>query len=83
MRQDLLYLTAPKNSIIEPVVSMRILEYGNLSDGPEDPEKWPYKTVLDAINDGWKVVKFPELSLMMNEDYSYGIGCEFILEKIR
>ena len=83
MRQDLLYLQAKKSSITADVVGMRILEDGELSDGPEDPEDWPYKTVLDAIKDGWRVVKFPELALMLHEERFYGIGCEFILEKIR
>jgi hypothetical protein len=83
MRQDLLYLQANKSSIIAPVMGMKILEDGVLTDGPEDPDEWPYYTVLDAINDGWKVIKFPELALMLDPERSYGLGCEFILERIR
>ena len=41
MRQDLLYLQADKNSITAPVVGMKILEDGVLTDGPEDPDEWP------------------------------------------
>ena len=68
MQQDLLYLVAEKNSITSPVRSMRVLVDGEISDGPEDPESWPYKTVLDAIKDGWRVIKFPELALMLDEE---------------
>jgi len=82
MIQDLLYLQAMKNSILANVISMRVLQNGEFSDGPENPEDWPYETVLDAIKDGWKVIKFPELALMIDDKRTYGIGCEFILEKI-
>ena len=83
MRQDLLFLQADKSSIIAPVSGMRILLDGELSDGPEDPKQWPYKTALDAIKAGWRVIKFPELALMLNPERSYDIGCDFVLEKIR
>ena len=83
MRQDLLYLQADKNSITAPVVGTKILEDGVLTDGPEDPDEWPYKTVLDAVKDGWRIIKFPELALMLIPERTYGVGCEFILEKIR
>ena len=83
MSQDLLYLHTEKTSITSPARGMRILLDGVLSDGPEDPEDWPYKTVLDAIQDGWRVIKFPELALMADEGRTYGVGCEFILEKLR
>ena len=36
----------------------------------------------DAINDDWRVVKFPEMALIRQEDKTFGIGCEFVLEKI-
>ena len=62
---------------------MRILQNGKLSDGPRNPEEWPYKTVLDAILDGWRVIKFPEMVLLLDDKRTYGLGCEFILEKWR
>ena len=62
---------------------MRILVDGELSDGPESPEDWPYRTVLDAITDGWRVIKFPELALMLDPERNYGIGSDFVLEKMR
>ena len=53
-RQDLLYLHTRSTSIDYPVLGMRILENGVLWDGPRDPDEWPYKTVVEAVNDGWR-----------------------------
>ena len=34
------------------------------------------------MRDGWRIVKFPEMALMVaGEEEAYGLGCEFILEK--
>lgn len=79
--QDILYLHAVANSPISEVLAMRIVESGEISDGPENPADWPYQTVLEAIRDGWSVVKFPELALMMDESRTYSLGFEFILER--
>ncbi len=82
-RQDLLYLHTRSTSIDYPVLGMRILENGKLWDGPRDPDEWPYKTVLEAVNDGWRIIKFPEMALLLDESRSFGLGCEFILERTR
>lgn len=79
--QDLLYLHAMVNSPSSSVLAMRIVENGEISDGPEDPDDWPYQSVLEAVRDGWRVVKFPELALMMDESRTYSLGFEFILER--
>ena len=79
--QDILYLHTAANSPISEVLAMRIVESGEISDGPENPADWPYQSVLEAIRDGWRVVKFPELALMMDESRTYGLGFEFILER--
>ena len=79
--QDILYLHAAANSPISEVLAMRIVESGEISDGPENPADWPYQTVLEAIREGWSVVKFPELALMMDESRTYSLGFEFILER--
>ena len=76
--QDLLYLQAEASSLASNLLGMRIVENGEMWDGPEDPEDWPYKTVLDAVRDGWRVIKFPELALMLDDRRSYGLGCDFI-----
>ncbi|MDE2717437.1 MAG: hypothetical protein OXI33_10515 [Chloroflexota bacterium] len=82
-RQDLLYLHTRSTSIDYPVLGMRILENGVLWDGPRDPDEWPYKTVVEAVNDGWRIIKFPEMALLLDESRSFGLGCEFILERTR
>jgi hypothetical protein len=79
--QDILYLHTAANSPISEVLAMRIVESGEISDGPENPADWPYQSVLEAIRDGWRVVKFPELALMMDESRTYSLGFEFILER--
>jgi hypothetical protein len=80
-RQDILYLQSQSTSVISPVHGMSLVENGNVYDGPNDPKNWPYKTVLDAINDGWRIIKFPEMALLMDQDRTYGLGREFILER--
>ena len=79
--QDILYLHASVNSLTSEVLAMRIVENGEISDGPEDPDDWPYQSVLEAVRDGWRVVKFPELAVTMDESRTYGLGFEFILER--
>ena len=82
-RQDVLYLQVSGTSLASDVVGMSIVESGEISAGPSNPDEWPYQTVLDAIRDGWRIIKFPEMALLMNEERTYGLGCEFILEKWR
>ena len=79
--QDILYLQASSTSPTSEVVGMRTIENGEISDGPHDPNDWPYQTVLDAIRDGWRVIKFPEMALMLDDSRTFGLGFEFILER--
>ena len=80
-RQDLLYLQANTTSVTADVVGMLLVQDGEVSEGSADPDKWPYPTVLAAMQDGWRVIQFPNLALMMDESRTYGLGYEFILEK--
>ena len=81
-KQNLLYLTAATTSPAAVVTSMNLVEDGKLKDVPENPDDWAYQSVLDAINDGWRVIKFPEQALLLSEERNYGLGCEYVLEKI-
>ena len=81
-RQRLLYLQTKTTGVDSEVLGMAQVENGQVLEGPEDPAQWPYKSVLEAINDGWRVVKFPEMALLLQEDKTFGLGCEFILEKL-
>ena len=82
-RQELLYLQANTTSVTADVVGMLLVQDGEVSEGSADPDKWPYPTVLAAMQDGWRVIQFPNLVLMMDESRTYGLGYEFILEKWR
>ena len=82
-RQQLLFLRVQGSTIDSGVVGMMMLENGEINEGPLDPEDWPYKTVIDAIQDGWRVIKFPELALWLDETRTYEVGGEFVLEKWR
>ena len=61
---------------------MAMVEDGQVRTLPDDPEQWPYQSVLEAINDGWRIISFPNQALMMDSSQTYGMGCEFILERI-
>jgi hypothetical protein len=80
-RQDLLYLQAGSTSVGAPVLGMALVRNGEIVEPPDDPKEWPYKSPLEAIRDGWRVIQFPNLALMMDESRTYGLGCEFILER--
>lgn len=80
-RQDLLYLQARTSALDSPVLGMAIVRDGGVDEGPSDPNEWPYKSVIDALQDGWRIIKFPELALSVDERRTYGLGSEFILER--
>ena len=82
-RQELLYLQASTTSVTGDVVGMLLVQDGEVSEGPADPDEWPYPTVLAAMQDGWRVIQFPDLALSLDESRTYGLGYEFILEKWR
>ena len=82
-RQALLYLQASTTSVTGDVVGMLLVQDGEVSEGPADPDEWPYPTVLAAMQDGWRVIQFPDLALSLDESRTYGLGYEFILEKWR
>jgi hypothetical protein len=80
--QRLLYLQATNTSVTSTVEGMSIVEGDGIHNGPDNPDDWPYQTVHEAMLDGWHIVKFPEMTLMLvGENETYGLGCEFILEK--
>mgnify|MGYP000144383872 FL=1 len=81
-KQDLLYLTASTTTPDATIVSINLVENGVIQSIPQNADEWPYQILLDAINDGWRIIKFPEQALLLNEDTSYGLGCEYVLEKI-
>lgn len=81
-RQRLLYLNTGNTGVDSQVLGMALVENGQILEGPDDVDEWPYNSVLEAMDDGWRVVKFPEMALLLQEDKTFGLGCEFILEKL-
>lgn len=80
-RQHLLYLQAETSSVESSLLGMSMVVDGEVDDGPEDPDGWPYKCVLDAMGDGWRVIGFPDLGRVINMSEPQGAVCDFILEK--
>ncbi len=54
---------------------------GVAREPPVDAKLWPYTNVLEAINDGWRVISFPNLALVVDGESTCSLGCEFILER--
>ena len=80
--QRLLYLQSENTMVTSKVIGISFVDGDGVHDGPDDPDEWPYQTVHQALLDGWRIIKFPEMALMMSdEETTYGLGCEFILEK--
>jgi hypothetical protein len=79
--QDLLYLQASGTSPFSEIVGMLLVENGGKVELPHDAAEWPYRTVIDAVRDGWRIVSFPNLALLTDETRNYALGPEFILER--
>ncbi len=79
--QDILYLQAASTSLTSQVHGMLLMQDGEISEEVPDAGDWPYQTVLEAVRDGWRIIQFPNLALLLDEKKTYGLGCEFILER--
>jgi hypothetical protein len=79
-RQSILYLQVKRASLTSEVIGMSLFEAGEFHDPPGE-EDWPYRSVAEALADGWRIIKFPEMALLLDEKRTYGFGWEFILEK--
>ena len=80
-RQNILYIQAQNTHPGSMALGMTLLCDGRVSEPPSDPAQWPYHSALDAINDGWRIISFPNLALLTDPVRPQGLGCEFILEK--
>ena len=81
-RQDLLYLHCRSTSPGSPVQGISLFEGGREQELSSDPEDWPYESVLDAIGKGWRVISFPDMSLLtLSADELHGLGFLFVLER--
>jgi hypothetical protein len=82
-RQSLLYLQATSSRPDSRVIGISIFEEGKDADGIDENGEILYRSVGEALRDGWRIVKFPDLVVAMDEQNNYGLGCEFILERWR
>lgn len=82
-QQSLLYIQAPTSHPYSTVIGMSIFEEGKNADGVNEKGEFLYKSIKEALDDGWRIVKFPEMTLAMDEQNTYGLGYEFILERWR
>ena len=82
-KQSILYIQAPTTHPHDMVIGMSIYEKGKDFEGVDDKGEFLYQTINEALEDGWRIVKFPEVALVMDEQNTCGIGYEFVLERWR
>ena len=82
-KQLILYLYSKSTNLRSPLGGWALYD-ATVPDEPVLPSQdAPYTSVLDAINDGWRIVQFPrpELYNFTDVDNAY-LTYEFILEKL-
>ena len=82
LRQSLLYMQTWSTDIESELLGYNLIVNGERIVGAEDSQEWPYQSVAAAVKDGWRIISFPNMALLMDEERTIGYGCEFILEKM-
>ena len=84
VRQRLLYLHATTSNIRSQVIGMAEHEpvAESITEITTDDDQWPYRTVHDAILDGWQVIHFPDQRVPFDDQEIDILGYEFILQKL-
>jgi len=84
IRQRLMYLHAAHPTVRSEVLNTTLHEPVPGSVTQIDPlaAPPPYRTVMDAILDGWRVVHFPDQLAPFDDREIDVVGYEFILEKL-
>jgi hypothetical protein len=83
-RQRLLYLFALSPYIGSEVVSAALHEPqpGSVAQIEPTDELLPYRTVHEAVVDGWHVVQFPDPRMPFDDDEIDLLGYQFVLQKL-
>ena len=83
-RQRLLYVHARSPNVFSDILALTLIEPkpGYRPEITAEVPEWPYKTVHDAIVDGWQVVQFPHLQAPFDDREIDVVGYEFILQKM-
>ena len=55
---------------------------GSVTEIDPDVDDWPYRSVHDAILDGWQVIRFPDQRTNFDDREIDVLGYEFILQKL-
>ena len=79
--QSLLYAQCWDDSLFSAIHGMALFENGGRRELPADCNDWLYRSIADALQDGWRVIRFPDA--VRDDERNCGLGCEFILEKIQ
>jgi hypothetical protein len=84
VRQRLLYLHAATPSIRSQVIGAALHEpiAGSVTEITTEGHEWDYRTVHDAILDGWQIIHFPDQRASYDDREIDILGYEFILQKL-
>lgn len=82
-RQRLLFLTLATADLASPTVAWALYDGTTVTDpvvGDDDVP--PYRSVLDAMRDGWRVIQCPQLPALDRDDPYAGahLRYEYVLE---
>ena len=81
-RQMVLYLYSKSTSMRSAIASWALYDPTVPYEPTLPSQDAPYDSVIEAVNDGWRIVQFPRAELYQFSDIdSAYLGYEFILEK--
>ena len=84
IRQRILYIHAVTPSIRSQLIAMSLHEpiKDQIAEIDPDYREWPYRSVHDAVLDGWQIVQFPDQRANFDDREIDILGYEFILQKL-
>ena len=84
IRQRILYIHAVTPSIRSQLIAMSLHEPIKDQIAEIDPDygEWPYRSVHDAVFDGWQIMQFPDQRANFDDREIDILGYEFILQKL-
>ena len=80
-QQRVLYLSSQSTNMRSPVSAWVLYDPTQPSKPQLPSPDPPYKTVLEALADGWRVVQFPVSKMYEHRGENDYVGFEFVLEK--
>ena len=81
-KQIVLYLYSKSTSMRSPISSWALYNPTQSNEPTLPSQDAPYSSVIEAVNDGWRIVQFPISKLYQFSDIDNDyLSYEFILEK--